>query len=119
MTDNGRFNKAWTPPGFRPGPHWDKIQRLSAEMARLEAEWTEKNLRALLPEWVLYTMDRWHMTIPCKWYSKLRRIELAKKVEQHGSTIQILVGGKVVKQGRSRVDGNTWKITEVPIDGAS
>lgn len=115
MTNNGKYPQGQTPHGFRPGPHWDKIQKLAGEMARLEAEWTEKNLRAMLPEWVLYTMDRWRMTLPCKWYSKLNRIELAKRADNMGSTIQILVRGKVVKQGRSRVEGKVWKITEVPI----
>ncbi len=116
MSNN--LNRQWTPPGFRPGPNWEKIQRLAGEMARLEAKWTEANLRALLPEWVLYTMDRWHMALPCKWYSKLRGIELVKRADPGGSTIQILVAGKVVKQGKSRVEGDTWKISEVPIEEA-
>lgn len=112
MSNN--INRYWTPPGFRPGPQWDKVQRLAQEMGRLEAEWTEKHLRSLLPEWVLYTMDRWHMTLPCKWYTKLKRIELAKRTDKDGSTIQILVGGKVVIEGHSRVEGNKWSIKTWP-----
>lgn len=106
------INRGWIPPGFRPGPQWDKIQRLAAQMAAKEGQWIEAALRQQLPEWVLYTMDAWHMTLPCKWYSSLRGITFAKRPEREGTTIQIIVGGKVVRQARSRIDGDAWKLVE-------
>lgn len=116
MSDNGRIYIPGQFAGFRQRQHWDTIQKLAAQMAKMESDWIEANLRAELPAFILWTMDKLRWRWPCKLYTKWHRIEFKRVTTNVGSTIDITRKGKIVKRGRSRIEGDAWKITQVPIE---
>lgn len=105
------------PPGFRTGPLAAKIERLAAEMRRLESEWLEAALRSQMPAWLVRTMDR-NMRWPAKLWIRWRRLRVKVSVEADGKLIEIYLGDELRRRARSRVKNNIWAIEEQPLEAS-